>query len=83
MPKDQGDVKGAQQHAEGQHGDKTYQAILDNAHEQQHGTDAAQAEGSNDFDEFGRPAPGNHRLKEDRQQHDEAEKNSEANRERR
>jgi hypothetical protein len=31
-------------------------------------------------DAFGRPHPGHHRLTEDREQHDAAEKDSEANR---
>lgn len=58
---------GPQHHAEGQHGDKTHKRFIEQLQE---GTSAAkQTEGP--------PLVGNHRLHEDRQQHDEAEKNSE------
>jgi hypothetical protein len=69
-------------HAEGQHGDKTRAKFLENLKGQPPGdTEAADAaEGSRDFDEYGLPVAGRHRLSEERQQHDPAEKNSEANR---
>jgi len=85
MPKRNGQQQGPQNHAEGQHGDKTHAAFLE---EQQDNTalgeeSAEASHRSNDADEFGRPRSGHHRLQEDREQHDEAEKNSEANRLRR
>ena len=85
MPKHDGEQQGPQDHAEGQHGAKTRAAFIE---EQQDNTAAAKesaeaSETSKDADEFGRPRTGHHRLQEDRQQHDEAEKNSEANRLRR
>ena len=72
---------GARQHAEGQHGDKTHEAIIESLHVKQSADgESPSAQGSNDFDEFGRPKPGHHRLTEHRQQHDAAEKDSEINR---
>ena len=69
-------------HAEGQHGDKTRSKFLENLKGQPpaEGESPAAAEGSRDFDEYGLPVAGRHRLTEERQQHDPAEKNSEANR---
>ena len=59
---------GPQQHAEGQHGQKTHRRFIEQRGE---GTTA-------DSDELkGRPIEGHHRLHQDREQHDEAEKNSE------
>jgi len=58
---------GPQHHAEGQHGDKTRQAFI----EQLQHPAAAQDELK------GKPVEGHHRLHQDRQQHDEAEKSSE------
>ena len=78
---------GPQRHAEGQHGDKAHAAFLDELHKNDRA--AADSDPSDpaphkrDFDEFGVARPGHHRLQEDREQHDEAEKNSEHNRERR
>jgi hypothetical protein len=84
MANHDGEVKGPQQHAEGQQGEKTHAAFVENLHSRDTTDDDAQSAGSDrDFDEFGMPKPGHHRLAEDRQQHDEAEKNSETNRERR
>jgi hypothetical protein len=68
--------KGAQPHAEGQHGDKTHQAFIDGLHKRQgdEGAEGVAQEGS----PYGvTPPDGRHRLSEDREQHDEAEKNSE------
>ena len=78
----QDDQRGAQQHAEGEHGDKTRAAFRDGLHPHQEGAEEAaqSAQGSKDFDEFGRPKPGHHRLDEDREQHDPAEKDSEIKR---
>lgn len=59
---------GPQQHAEGQHGNKTHRRLIEQL--QQPLTPREPR--------IGRPVDGHHRLDEDRQQHDEAEKNSEA-----
>lgn len=63
-------------HAEGQHGDKTHEAFLDQI--QSADRDAT----AGDVEVPKRSAEGRHRLQEDREQHDEADKNSEANRKR-
>ena len=85
MTQNDGDGKGPQDHDEGQHGDKTHSAFIESLHGRHGGSE--ESEGSpqdeNDVDAYGRPIAGHHRLHEDRQQHDEAEKNSEANRLRR
>jgi hypothetical protein len=71
MGKRDGQQKGAQAHAEGQHGEKAHSRFVEQLHEgrrpseQDLGADALE---------------GAHRLHEDREQHDEAEKNSEKNR---
>ncbi|MEX2179018.1 MAG: hypothetical protein WD801_09930 [Gemmatimonadaceae bacterium] len=67
MAKDKGRQKGAQRHAEGQHGQATHRRFIEQLQE---GSNAAQSDES-------APIEGNHRLDQDRQQHDEAEKNSE------
>ena len=65
-----GNVKGAQQHAEGQHGEKTRQRILE-----------MNATGRDDPDptlpERTPVHEGKHRITEHREQHDAAEKQSE------
>jgi hypothetical protein len=66
---------------EGRHGDKTHAAFVENLHQKL--PDSRAAQGSDQEDGSDRPIAGHHRLHEDRQQHDEAEKNSEANRLRR
>ena len=68
--------KGAQTHPEGSHGKKTRQAILEqlNANGQRTGDREIEAQESTAMRE------GKHRVFEDREQHDEAEKNSEKNR---
>jgi len=85
MDNPKGEQQGAQKHAEGQHGDKTHTEFIEGLHGRHGGSEESEGapQGQNDFDEFGRPTPGHHRLDEDREQHDEAEKNSEANRLRR
>jgi hypothetical protein len=73
--------KGAQTHAEGQHGGKTHQAFIEGLHQRQgdEGAEGVAQEGS----PYGvNPSDGGHRLREDREQHDEAEKNSELRKER-
>ena len=71
--KDQQSQRGSQSHAEGGHGDKTHQAIIQqlNANGQRTGDQ-----------ENEQPAPraGKHKIHEDREQHDEADKNAEKNR---
>jgi hypothetical protein len=85
MDSQKGEQQGPQKHAEGQHGDKTHTEFIEGLHGRHGGSEESEGapQGRNDFDEFGRPTPGHHRLDEDREQHDEAEKNSEANRLRR
>ena len=77
MAKDGQNQKGKQEHAEGMHGDKTHQAVIENLRQRKargEGTDDVAQEGS----PYGaNPVDGHHRLSEDREQHDEAEKNSE------
>ena len=83
MAKDQSG--GKKPNAEDRQGDKTHAAFLENLNHKQLGDDErremqADSNESRDADEFGRDKPGHHRLHEDREQHDEAEKNSEFNR---
>ena len=67
--------QGAQDdHAEGQHGQKTHEKFLENLHRRLDPEDDTV---------IARDMTGRHRLHEDRQQHDEAEKNSELGREQR
>lgn len=58
---------GPQRHAEGQHGEKTHRRFIEQLHE---GVAAAKSTES-------APVEGHHRLHQNRQQHDEAEKNAE------
>jgi hypothetical protein len=85
MDNQKGQQKGPQNHAEGQHGEKTHEEFIEELHGRHGGSEESEGapQGGNDVDEFGRPIVGRHRLQEDREQHDEAEKNSEANRLRR
>jgi hypothetical protein len=73
---------GAQNHAEGQQGDKAHSAFIEEIHGKHGGSEESEGapQGQNDADVYGQPKTGHHRLHEDRQQHDEAEKNSESNR---
>ena len=72
--------KGPQDHAEGQHGEKTRNKILEQLHSG-NGNGAVDPN-KNGLDPDKSTAPHNaaHRLFEERQQHDEAEKNSEKTR---
>jgi hypothetical protein len=79
MQNREGVQKGPQDHAEGQHGTKTHSKFL----EQLHSRNGAAPDGT----QTGAEPPKNlshhnaaHRLVEDRQQHDEAEKRSEKTR---
>lgn len=57
---------GPQYHAEGQHGEKTHNRFIEQL-----------TESTKEVDELkGRPIEGHHRLEQARDQHDEAEKNS-------
>ena len=70
--KKRGNQQGAQQHAEGQQGKKTRSRQQEQLHSGEHGESAHR--------EARHPADGGHRLFEQREQHDEAELNSEKNR---
>jgi hypothetical protein len=62
------------QHAEGQHGDKTHSRFVEQLHEGEH----VQSQADRIEENRQRAASrGGHRLVEDREQHDEPEKNSE------
>jgi hypothetical protein len=77
MQNREGVQKGPQDHAEGQHGTKTHSKFL----EQLHSTNGANGEAPVE-PSVKNPAHHNavHRLTEDREQHDEAEKRSEKTR---
>lgn len=60
---------GPQRHAEGQHGDKTHRRFMEMLQEGN--------KGDQDANTGQRDAEGRQRLHQDREQHDEAEKNSE------
>ena len=70
------DPRSVQHHAEGQHGDKTHRAFIESL-EGSGEKDLPREHNAGAADEFGRPLLGKHRLHEDREQHDEAERNSE------
>ena len=71
MRKRSGRQKGAQRHAEGQHGEKARSRFIESLQE---GRPPSASELG------GARTDGSQRLSEDREQHDEAEKNSEKNR---
>ena len=71
MSKRDGNQKGPQAHPQGGHGDKTHSKIVEQLHTNTH---AKPNDGPN------RSSEGRHKLHEDRQQHDEADKNSEKDR---
>src|SRR3712207_3129303 len=73
MARQKGGQKGAQQHAEGQQGEKTHKRLQETLQSGRREPDSAEDKASHDN-------PGENRLFEDRQQHDEAEKNSEKTR---
>jgi hypothetical protein len=66
--------KGPQVHAEGQHGSKTHSRFIEQLHEGEH-RESREDRAQHDRDLAAKK--GGRRLVEDRQQHDEAEKNSE------
>ena len=71
MGKRDGQQKGPQTHAEGQHGEEAHSRFIEQLHEGRR--PSSQELGSASL-------KGRHRLDEDREQHDEADKNSEKNR---
>lgn len=72
-----GDQNGPQQHAEGQHGPKTAASIAKGNRGQQDVSSEPPAEPRLQIGPLGvQPDNGRHRLNEDREQHDEADKNS-------
>jgi len=79
MQNREGVQKGPQDHAEGQHGSKTHSKFLEQL---QSGNDSTPENSENGTDRLKNPAHhnANHRLFEERQQHDEAEKKSEKTR---
>jgi hypothetical protein len=72
------DKKQTYRKAEGQHGEKTHEAFIEGLHGRHGGSE--ESEGRPQGPQSGAPIEGHHRLFEDRQQHDEAEKKSEATR---
>jgi hypothetical protein len=72
-----GHIKGKQQHAEGQHGDKTHAAFIDSLQGDQGEASADDSVAQRGSPYGATPTDGKHRLSEEREQHDEAEKNSE------
>ena len=72
-----GQQKGAQRHAEGQHGKKAHAHLIDQLESGASGNDSGPQSGQ---DRDKHDEDGKHRLFEGREQHDEADKNSEKNR---
>ena len=77
MANEKGRQQGPPDHAEGQHGDKTHEEFIEGLHGRHGGSEESEGAPQDHSDE---PTAGHHRLDEVREQHDEAEKNSEANR---
>ena len=77
MGKRDGQQKGPQGHAEGQHGERTHARFLEQIQQPMNRREDASASNASDSDEE------RHRSDEERQQHDDADKNSEFNRQRR
>jgi hypothetical protein len=73
MGKRNGQQKGAQTHAEGQHGAKAHARFIESLHEDEGGAPPRPEMGTESRD-------GGHRLREEREQHDDADRNSEKNR---
>jgi hypothetical protein len=71
MGKRNGRQKGAQRHAEGQHGQKAHARFIESLHEGR--VPSASEVGAE-------PRVGGRRLRKEREQHDEADRNSEKNR---
>jgi len=70
--------KGKQAHAEGMQGDKTRKALIENLQGGGMADDSSTEGVAERGSPYGaNPSDGRHRLSEEREQHDEAEKNSE------
>ncbi|HVE78364.1 MAG TPA: hypothetical protein VNA89_05865 [Gemmatimonadaceae bacterium] len=80
MSKRDGKQKGAAPHAEGQHGEKTHQRFLEQLQERHEPEAPEQGQTAEGGGFTPNASTGRHRLEEERQQHDEAEKNSEKGR---
>ncbi|HSQ29058.1 MAG TPA: hypothetical protein VLN49_04370 [Gemmatimonadaceae bacterium] len=80
MPKRKGQQKGPQNRAEGQHASRTHAEFIEDLHGRHGGSEESEGAPQEHTDE---PISGHRRLHEEREQHDEAEKNSETNGERR
>lgn len=74
MANKDGIQKGAQGHAQGEHGEKTRQRLMQQLHSHSNGNGEAVAPQNGDAH------PEKHRLTHDREQHDSAEKRSEKTR---
>ena len=75
-----GKQKGAQAHAEGQHGEKTHSRFLEEVNAEGEGQRAAEDRAFEAATDGRHPQDGGHRLFEGRGQRDEAERNSDKNR---
>lgn len=73
--------KGAQRHPEGGHGERTTAAIREQL--QSRGRNAGEGNAQDPAGTEHANRSGRHRIREDRQQHDAADRNSEKNRRRR
>ncbi len=82
MKNRENDQPGAQTNAEGQYGDRAREANRERVQRGggDDGFDPGDADPATDEQRQGRHRDGGHRIYEDRQQHDEADKNSEKNR---
>ena len=69
MASNDGQQKGPQKHAEGQHGDAAHAAFIDDLHGKHGGSE--ESEGAPQAENSDLPIAGNHRLSEDREQHDD------------
>ncbi|HMC55510.1 MAG TPA: hypothetical protein VKH19_10090 [Gemmatimonadaceae bacterium] len=68
------------QQVEGRHGNKTHARFVEQLHETTPDTATDTTDSTRAAEAKGQPVVGHHRLHEDRQQHDEAEKDSEKTR---
>ena len=75
---DRGQQKGAQAHAEGQHGAVTRSQLKQQINN--NGASAAEQAAEAEADEAAQVRVGRHRIYEERSQHDEADQNAEKNR---
>lgn len=80
MAKDGHDQKGKQENAEGTHGDKTHEAVIESLRQRQARDDGANSSAPQGSPFGANQSDGKHRLVENREQHDEADLQSEKNR---